>query len=66
MLRYIVHKYVSKNIYTNSFEIVKKCAFEKCKYKDYNIVTEKMMNLVLHQNRCLFICDKCKSLIIKD
>ena len=66
MLRYIVHKYVSKNIYTNSFEIVKKCAYEKCKYQDYNIVSSKMLYLGLHHNKCIYICESCNSMLIKD
>ncbi len=66
MLRYIVHKYVSKNINTNSFEIVKKCAFEKCKYQDYNIVSNKLIYSGLYQSKCIYICKSCNSMLIKD
>ena len=66
MLRYIVHKYISENVNKNTFKIVKRCAFQNCKYSNYNIVTDKMINYCIHEKKCVSICEKCKTLITKD
>ena len=36
------------------------------KYPNYNIVSSKMLYSGLHHNKCIYICESCNSMLIKD